>query len=316
METTKRNEKGLGSAIGAIFYRQGDGAKHNIENQTVGESSRSGVFDEPEKVGFVYRTMNYDQFQYEETNRDVEKIDKLVKEAKKPHGVIVPIIVDENMIVYDGQHRLEACKVTNTPIKYIVDKNVGVEEMISLNTSSQNWKIDDYAAHHAKRGLKAYQEILRLADRYGITVSTIAGLVGVENPSGTYGAKYEAFQNGKARIDVSYVENTLDDFVEFVRDTKIKYSRLYNFIKAYEGLHQVVCFDNDRLVKKVNEKLDRDSFARISGTSDMREELLKVYNHGLTVKSPLKIKYNYDEGKSICILSKKNVPKIDWRKKE
>jgi len=313
IKETKRNEIGLGSAIGAIFYRQGDGTKHNVENWTAGESSRNGVFDEPEKVGYVYQTMNCDQFQYENTNREIGKIDNLIKEAKTT-GILVPIIVDENMVVYDGQHRLEACKIANAPIKYIVCLGIGVKEMISMNTNSQNWKIEDYANHHAKRGVKAYQDILRLSDKYKISVSTISEMAGVKSPAGVYGMKYGAFQIGKIKMDASYVEKTLSDFVEFTRATKLQYNRVGRMIKTYEDLHQVVHFDNKRLIKKVNEKLNRDYFSKLSCVTDMREELLKVYNSGLK-SSPLKIKYNYDENKNICILEKKNLPKIDWRKK-
>ena len=60
----------------------------------------------------IYKTSNLTQFKYVKGNRSihepwVRKLAELIKEK----DLQMPIIVDENMRVQDGQHRLEAYKL-------------------------------------------------------------------------------------------------------------------------------------------------------------------------------------------------------------
>ena len=48
-----------------------------------------------------------------------------------------PIIVDSDMNVLDGQHRLEACRRANKPIRYVLNKRYPI--LVSLHKAGSTW---------------------------------------------------------------------------------------------------------------------------------------------------------------------------------
>ena len=48
-----------------------------------------------------------------------------------------PIIVDSDMNVLDGQHRLEACRRANKPISYVINKRYPI--LVSLHKAGSTW---------------------------------------------------------------------------------------------------------------------------------------------------------------------------------
>lgn len=108
-------------------------------------------------------TRDYHMFNKMTLNRDLEidtrKFSSLVEKIDRAGGNTEPIIVDLDMRVLDGQHRLEACKKTNHPVSFrIVDARGEEAEMlmIDLNTSSNDWSPIRYAEFYAKKGVYDY----------------------------------------------------------------------------------------------------------------------------------------------------------------
>ncbi len=62
-------------------------------------------------------TKNYEQFSYVKGNRSIDPLhlDKLSKAMAKEY-VPVPIIVNSNFEILDGQHRFEAVKKLKKPV--------------------------------------------------------------------------------------------------------------------------------------------------------------------------------------------------------
>ena len=66
-------------------------------------------------------TTNYDLFSFMPGNRDIAKKNMLVKSIEKIDLTeYKPIIVNENYVIIDGQHRFMACKELEKPIYYII----------------------------------------------------------------------------------------------------------------------------------------------------------------------------------------------------
>ena len=84
------------------------------------------------------KTKNYEMFEYMDSNRKINAglVERLVKSIKEI-GYIEsrPIIVNEDMVVIDGQHRLEACKRLGIPVIYQVSNVDMSKAMIALNTN-------------------------------------------------------------------------------------------------------------------------------------------------------------------------------------
>lgn len=119
-------------------------------------------------------TTNYDLFKYAGINREVKKqhVQVLIKqsEALREDGrdpnitKVSPVLVDNNMVVVDGQHRIEANKALGLPVYYI-KADLQAKDMISVNSKRKSWTIDDYINFYAKTGKEEYtklQEIKKL----------------------------------------------------------------------------------------------------------------------------------------------------------
>jgi hypothetical protein len=55
-----------------------------------------------------------------------------------------PIIVDADLGIHDGQHRLEAARFLDEYIYYYIKENITPNDTILLNTARSNWKLIDY----------------------------------------------------------------------------------------------------------------------------------------------------------------------------
>ena len=81
----------------------------------------------------IYTTSNYSLFK-KAKNRPISEI--IVKRLKK-YDTLKPIIVDHDLNVLDGQHRLEACRQTGKPVSYIISKQYPI--LISLHKAGSTW---------------------------------------------------------------------------------------------------------------------------------------------------------------------------------
>lgn len=108
----------------------------------------------------VQTTTNYDQFKFFHGNRAVNQAKvKQLASLIAIDGLKVPIIVNQNKMVIDGQHRLVACKSINEPIKYFVSHGATVEDAAATNQAGSNWTASDWINYHAALGNKEYQKL-------------------------------------------------------------------------------------------------------------------------------------------------------------
>lgn len=67
-----------------------------------------------------------------------------------------PILVNENMEVIDGQHRLLAAKKSDSSIYYIIVKGYTLDQVQILNLNQKNWSKKDFMEGYADMGKKPY----------------------------------------------------------------------------------------------------------------------------------------------------------------
>ncbi len=93
------------------------------------------------------KTQNYSQFRRLGGNAplNVAHLNQLMDAIDKKNLLEArPILVNENMEVVDGQHRLEAAKRLNLPIFFIKINSVGIDDIATLNSNQRNWKMEHY----------------------------------------------------------------------------------------------------------------------------------------------------------------------------
>ena len=112
-------------------------------------------------------TKRYDLFGYIHNNRKIRfdnKFEMLCEQIQATNGNTVPIIVDTNYLVIDGQHRLEACKKLNLPIAYRMVSADSERLMITLNRTQRPWSTDDFINKYVKQGNHQYEQLQQQLD--------------------------------------------------------------------------------------------------------------------------------------------------------
>ena len=92
-----------------------------------------------------------------EANRDIRRnqVDR-IKESIKTHGYIgaVPILVDEDGLIIDGQHRYVACKELG--IEPTILQAGSFELVPVLNSTQLSWGLSDFVKYYAAKGYEDY----------------------------------------------------------------------------------------------------------------------------------------------------------------
>ena len=129
----------------------------------------------------IHQTRDYDIFEFYSGNRnvDVTRVKDLLKSFNERYYP-VPIIVDENKRVLDGQHRLEAAKLGGFPVSFLVlDDIVPTQVIRQLNTGQKPHTLPDYMKLYVEDGRGDYIQFQNLYEHYdkmldevGVTVNS------------------------------------------------------------------------------------------------------------------------------------------------
>ena len=120
-----------------------------------------------QKVGEVLKTYDLSIFKQLPGNRPPNLLHiKRLRQSMIDHGVLMcPIIVNENMEVIDGQHRLLAAKgLDGVPIYYIKAENYRLEQVHTLNMNQKNCSKKDFVDGYAEMGLEPYIKLKRFME--------------------------------------------------------------------------------------------------------------------------------------------------------
>lgn len=128
----------------------------------------------------VVITKSYNIFKKVAGNREVNEynVRRIVRSMEKYGNLLAvnPIIVNENMEVIDGQHRLEAAKRLKADVAYTVRNGENIGAVVGLNAAATQWKLYDFAVSYADRGYEPYQALLRMMDRYKVPFGVLMTL--------------------------------------------------------------------------------------------------------------------------------------------
>lgn len=114
----------------------------------------------------LFETKEYDRFSFVEGNREindrnVDKIEKSILEV----GLQVPIVVNENHEIIEGQHRFVALRRNNMVVPYIVSSRA-TEETIPKLQESRKWTALDHCRSNAQKGDLSCIQAMGLADAW------------------------------------------------------------------------------------------------------------------------------------------------------
>ena len=124
----------------------------------------------------IFKTTQYSRFKLFEYNREKSPnvVAKYVESITKNNLLhIKEILVDKDMNVIDGQHRLEAAKIMQIPIYYRIIDEYNYEDMMDLNDNNTRWTTNDKVRFYAKKGEEIFIKILDIADKFAVSLGAV-----------------------------------------------------------------------------------------------------------------------------------------------
>lgn len=209
----------------------------------------------------IQNTKNYDQFQKMVGNRGLDKkhLRKLRESILRENQLSIhPIIVNKDMAVIDGQHRLEVAKELGVDIYYIQSDNVSDLHLIEGNANQKSWDVENYINYFAvKERNESYIILKSLMASSGLKPKALMTLlIGSISPAILEFLKIGKFQFPKFTDPKVLIEFFLR-FKSYVQDKKIKpYSMFtnYNFTRSLRWIYLTCNFDQETFFKKLDLK--------------------------------------------------------------
>jgi len=145
----------------------------------------------------IYKTYNYLHFQKLQGNRRVNRshLNRLLASIEEK-SLIVPIIVNENYQIIDGQTRYECWKMLGKPIYFIKISGYGLPEVQRLNNNMKKWNYNDFLDSYCELGYKDYLLFRDFKNKYGF--DNRSSITMLKQSAG--GKDTKDFQEGKFRV--------------------------------------------------------------------------------------------------------------------
>lgn len=237
------------------------------------------------KMYQIETTEDYQSFKRIKGNRKINKahVNKLTTAFAEDPQVIEynPIVVNENMEVIDGQHRLEAIKKLKLPVYYKKVPGLDLRSVQNLNSNSKVWSPTDYAVAYSEYGIKDYDAYLKHKRKYKFNHETTIAYVGVGNANTAFGFKRGKFKAGDPN-DTSYYTQLLLDLEDYIPHWKARTTSI-----AFLKIAKHVNYDHDRMMTKI--KKAGPTMEYKSQLLDAMRQFEVVFNNGLREDNQIRL---------------------------
>lgn len=162
----------------------------------------------------IQSTVHYHLFKRIDSNRHLDKrhVNKLVEAIRKKNLLhLNPIVVNGEMEVIDGQHRLSAAKILGVAIYYTQDARISHNDIGGMNSNKKNWQMMDYINYYAKKGNRNYVAFLELCDKHKdykpSMLQTLCSKDGTRRSNDVKEGLFDISNIDHAEIIISYLED-------------------------------------------------------------------------------------------------------------
>lgn len=232
----------------------------------------------------VFVTYNYEQFTFLNGNRNINKCNlKNIEKSFKREQVIVPIIVNQNLEIIDGQHRFLICQENNYPLYYIIVQDAGLKQCEIINTAGRKWNNDDYLESYCDQGNKHYIILKQFAEKHGLSAAIARTFL-----------EFSAYSHNSAQIfaegnfivkDLSKSERYYDQYQDFHACEPFKHT---GFIRVLMSVFNTPIYNHERMVQKLKHSAYKIKIR--SFHYEYKELLTDVYNY--KTKESEKVQFN------------------------
>lgn len=235
--------------------------------------------------GNIYETKDYDKFKFMEGNRRTnDNVYLKLVESMREEQLEIPILVNKEFEIIDGQHRFKACKYLKLPVFYHIKDDYGIEQVKKANMIGSNWVKEDFLNMFLSQENETYEYINTLRETYNVNLSIIIKIFA--HFQGTAKAILgRQFEEGSFTLDnAANVEAFLDALNDF-KDIEFKFYNTDMFVHAFLTLYGYEDYDHATMKKKIKQK--KDLFERKRTRDDYLLFLCDIYNIRLADKNKI-----------------------------
>jgi hypothetical protein len=185
-----------------------------------------------------------------------------------------PILVNENMEVIDGQHRLEAARLLGLEVTYITAPGARIKDVQLLNASQKQWTLEDYTNSYATQGYKDYQILKEFYQNQDIPVSIAVWLLTKDSWGGGHMMKFK--EGGFVITSMEEAYEVADRIKMFQEHTTPQVRRSRGFIRALRTLHRNNKVNWEHMKEKLN--IYAHQIPAYQSSKDYLRTLEDIYN--------------------------------------
>jgi hypothetical protein len=197
----------------------------------------------------IRETNDYEIFKILKGNRDINQnhVNKLVQSITEK-DLRIPIVVDNNMYVMDGQHRLEAYKVLAKSLLYIIKGDFTLEDIRQVNSVNKTWSNIEYMKSFKKLGVESYVHLEWFYRTYRFGINECIQML---TNSGAMGKRQlEDFKKGGFVVTHLEKGKLIANRINKI-GTYFTYYKKITFVKAMIFALQNPAFEWERFEKKL-----------------------------------------------------------------
>lgn len=231
----------------------------------------------------IYKTNDLDRFELMDSNRKPfeSHIQRIIVNIKRFGMLCNPILVNEQMQVIDGQHRLIAARRNKGFVYYIVADGYSLEHVKALNLQQRNWSADDFLNSYAKLGIEDYIKVLEFKKRHEVFVIGACIKLCVQQSrqsiiSDASKAKLSKFKDGLFKVgDMEKAEK----YAECLKQIAEYFDGYCNnsFVAVMVTMLNKDIFKFKEFLSKL--KLQPTTLVRCASAKQYKELIEKIYNY-------------------------------------
>ena len=162
---------------------------------------------------YLGETKNYDKFNFVLENRDINNANlKKIESSILEIGIQIPIIVNQNYEIIEGQHRFIALRKNKMVVPYVMSKNAS-EKIIAKLQESKRWTAEDFCRRLSVKGDIDCTTALEVANKWSdLTnkkMNTIRSLELLMSSRNSTGVK-TILKDGKFRVNLECANNVFE----------------------------------------------------------------------------------------------------------
>lgn len=189
-----------------------------------------------------------------------------------------PIVVNEDMVIIDGQHRFQVCKILKQPVFYVIAKNISLYDIARVNSRTERWKPIDFVRCYAELGNKNYVKLMEFLNTFeAMPVTSALFCMAIDGGSVPNGHIMRKFERGEFVVkDYQAAQNLAIKAGLFETETFTGHFSV-SFLKALFNIINSGLCDFERL----QEKLPKAQHMLTSCTNwkGYAQQLESIYNY-------------------------------------